>query len=81
METLDNEGTPVTVQYTRAGDTLIRNSSSLADGGQSIIIGKNLVDLTPQTNAMADGIALNLELEDSTFGIGITNQIFINTRN
>lgn len=65
------------ISYIWTGNSLLRQTPI----DSAVIIGKNLTGFTAQTNASADGVELYIVLENSNFGIGITNQLFINTRN
>ena len=70
------DGTTLTLPsatYTRSGNTLTHN------GG--VLIPKNVQFFNSEKKPSGDGVLLTLELANAEFGIAMTNQVFINTRN
>lgn len=70
LEVISAVGKP-TVTYSQTGNTLTRSGM--------IIIPKNVQYFDPAKQE--DGVLLTLELANVDFGIVITNEVFVNTRN
>lgn len=71
--TRKGDGTPVS--FSLSGSSLVYN-----DGENDItLIPANVQDFTAEKQN--DGVKLDLKMLNSEFGIGITNKVFINTRN
>jgi hypothetical protein len=73
---IDQFGTNIT--YLKTGDILTYSS---IPGESMRVITKNLTAFSAQADPLGDGVEFTLELYDTDHDIGMTNQIFINTRN
>ena len=62
------------VTYTKTADRLASDSFGL-------IIPRGLQTFSAQTNSPGDGVYLTIGMTNFAYGIAMTNQVFVNTRN